>query len=259
MGSAHRQWLLHVVPDGRVAPPEGFLIFVFSCISRISTSLRAHSITRIAYVPAVKIVHHGGHAARKGLRHIGLFARLALTFFRLHAGNGTDELFRRSRAWLRGAALCWPLPGLPVCCCRARGAAAAAGRSPARRCRRNPLLGQRETRWCPRRLGCATRCAFAAAGRTRQFASPVCRQSPSTESCGSAVVASTNCPASGAAKQARDEDWRRVKYMIFEQPGWCGQLRAHRTHPHRGQCRCAMAAGRRAVPRGGSARAAGEA
>ncbi len=40
--------------------------------------------TRIAYVPAVKVVHHGGHAARKGLRHIGLFVRGAATFFRLH-------------------------------------------------------------------------------------------------------------------------------------------------------------------------------
>jgi hypothetical protein len=47
-------------------------------------SLRVARITRIAYVPAVKVVHHGGHAARKGLRHIGMFVRGAATFFRLH-------------------------------------------------------------------------------------------------------------------------------------------------------------------------------
>jgi len=47
-------------------------------------SLRVARKTRIAYVPAVKVVHHGGHAARKGLRHIGLFVRGAATFFRLH-------------------------------------------------------------------------------------------------------------------------------------------------------------------------------
>ena len=47
-------------------------------------SLRSAEITRIAYVPAVKVVHHGGHAARKGLRHIGMFVRGAALFFRLH-------------------------------------------------------------------------------------------------------------------------------------------------------------------------------
>ncbi len=47
-------------------------------------SLRVARITRIAYVPAMKVVHHGGHAARKGLRHIGMFVRGAATFFRLH-------------------------------------------------------------------------------------------------------------------------------------------------------------------------------
>jgi len=47
-------------------------------------SLRAAGETRIAYVPAVKVVHHGGHAARKGLRHIGMFVRGAALFYRLH-------------------------------------------------------------------------------------------------------------------------------------------------------------------------------
>ncbi|MDD3352219.1 glycosyltransferase family 2 protein [Zoogloea sp.] len=47
-------------------------------------SLRAAEKTRLAYVPAVRVVHHGGHAARKGLRHVGLFVRSAATFFRVH-------------------------------------------------------------------------------------------------------------------------------------------------------------------------------
>ncbi len=44
-------------------------------------SLRTGKITRIAYVPAVKIVHEGGHAASKGLWHIRQFARSAFIFY----------------------------------------------------------------------------------------------------------------------------------------------------------------------------------
>lgn len=47
-------------------------------------SLRASSRQRIAYVPAVKIVHLGGHAAKKGLRHTAYFCRSAWTFFSMH-------------------------------------------------------------------------------------------------------------------------------------------------------------------------------
>lgn len=47
-------------------------------------SLRAAAYGRLAHVPAVRIVHHGGHAARKGWRHILMFARSGLRFFRLH-------------------------------------------------------------------------------------------------------------------------------------------------------------------------------
>lgn len=47
-------------------------------------SLRTARETRIAYVPTVKVVHHGGHAAKKGLHHIRLFMHGAALFFRLH-------------------------------------------------------------------------------------------------------------------------------------------------------------------------------
>lgn len=47
-------------------------------------SLRAASMSRLAYVPWVRIVHHGGHASRKGFQHVLMFARSAVRFFRTH-------------------------------------------------------------------------------------------------------------------------------------------------------------------------------
>jgi GT2 family glycosyltransferase len=47
-------------------------------------SLRAHAFGRTAYVPAVRLTHLGGNAARKGLRHIRMFGASAMTFFSLH-------------------------------------------------------------------------------------------------------------------------------------------------------------------------------
>jgi GT2 family glycosyltransferase len=47
-------------------------------------SARLNQVTRSAYVPAVRIVHHGGGAARKGLRHVLAFLRSALRFFNKH-------------------------------------------------------------------------------------------------------------------------------------------------------------------------------
>ena len=44
-------------------------------------SLRAHDVTRVAYVPAVQVLHHGGGAARKGSLHIKMFAASAYKFF----------------------------------------------------------------------------------------------------------------------------------------------------------------------------------
>ena len=47
-------------------------------------SLRLNRVTKSAYVPSVRIVHHGGGAARKGWRHRMRFARSALRFFNKH-------------------------------------------------------------------------------------------------------------------------------------------------------------------------------
>jgi GT2 family glycosyltransferase len=45
-------------------------------------SLRTHEIARVAYVPTVRILHHGGGAARKGWTHVKLFVGSAFRFFR---------------------------------------------------------------------------------------------------------------------------------------------------------------------------------
>lgn len=44
-------------------------------------SLRTHEIARVAYVPSVRVLHHGGDAARKGWTHIKLFVTSAYKFF----------------------------------------------------------------------------------------------------------------------------------------------------------------------------------
>jgi GT2 family glycosyltransferase len=47
-------------------------------------TVRLNRITRTAYVPSVKIIHHGGGAARKGARHIAWFVRSGWRFYRKH-------------------------------------------------------------------------------------------------------------------------------------------------------------------------------
>ncbi|WP_429283143.1 glycosyltransferase family 2 protein [Paraburkholderia sp. GAS41] len=44
-------------------------------------SLRAHDVARVVYVPAVRVLHHGGGAARKGTAHIRMFAGSAYKFY----------------------------------------------------------------------------------------------------------------------------------------------------------------------------------
>ena len=56
--------------------PDYFLYF-----EDFDLSLRLAKVTRLVYVPTVRIVHLGGHAARKGLRHIAWFIRAAALFF----------------------------------------------------------------------------------------------------------------------------------------------------------------------------------
>ncbi|PRF94602.1 hypothetical protein C6Q22_02415 [Burkholderia multivorans] len=44
-------------------------------------SLRAHEVADVAYVPSVRVIHHGGGASRKGFTHIRMFAVSAFKFF----------------------------------------------------------------------------------------------------------------------------------------------------------------------------------
>ena len=44
-------------------------------------SLRTHEVARMAYVPSVRVIHHGGGASRKGFAHIRMFAASAFKFY----------------------------------------------------------------------------------------------------------------------------------------------------------------------------------
>ncbi|WP_112172548.1 glycosyltransferase family 2 protein [Paraburkholderia unamae] len=44
-------------------------------------SIRTRDVARIAYMPAVRVLHHGGGAARKGWPHIRMFVTSAVKFF----------------------------------------------------------------------------------------------------------------------------------------------------------------------------------
>lgn len=63
---------------------KGFDPRFFLYFEDFDLSLRAAKTSQIAYVPSVKIVHHGGNAAKKGWRHIYLFVRSGIQFFNKH-------------------------------------------------------------------------------------------------------------------------------------------------------------------------------
>ncbi len=62
----------------------GFDAGYFLYFEDYDLSMRLREFGRLAYVPAVHIVHAGGHAARKGWRHRWLFMRSAARFFSTH-------------------------------------------------------------------------------------------------------------------------------------------------------------------------------
>ncbi len=63
---------------------NGFDPAYFLYFEDYDLSLRVARVSRSAYVPTVRIVHHGGQAARKGIRHVWLFTRSAIRFFNRH-------------------------------------------------------------------------------------------------------------------------------------------------------------------------------
>jgi len=44
-------------------------------------SMRLNELYALAYVPSMKVIHRGGHSARKGLKHIAYFFKSGILFF----------------------------------------------------------------------------------------------------------------------------------------------------------------------------------
>jgi GT2 family glycosyltransferase len=63
---------------------KGFSPDFFVYFEDFDLSIRIARRANIAYVPDVKIVHGGGNASKKGLKHIIMFARSAFVFYRKH-------------------------------------------------------------------------------------------------------------------------------------------------------------------------------
>ncbi len=63
---------------------SGFDPGYFMYFEDFDLSLRAGRESAIAYEPAARIVHHGGEAGRKGLRHVAWFVRSAARYFSTH-------------------------------------------------------------------------------------------------------------------------------------------------------------------------------
>lgn len=60
---------------------EGFDERYFLYFEDFDLSLRLATQGRLVYDPAMRIVHHGGYAARKGMRHIQYFIASGIRFF----------------------------------------------------------------------------------------------------------------------------------------------------------------------------------
>jgi len=67
-----------------LAAINGFDKHYFLYFEDFDLSLRMAGQGKIAYVPAMRITHGGGHAAKKGLNHILIFARSGIRFFNSH-------------------------------------------------------------------------------------------------------------------------------------------------------------------------------
>jgi GT2 family glycosyltransferase len=62
----------------------GFDTRFFMYFEDFDLSRRLARLGALAYLPGMRVLHHGGFAARKGRRHIQWFVRSALRFFHLH-------------------------------------------------------------------------------------------------------------------------------------------------------------------------------
>ncbi|PJT23736.1 glycosyl transferase [Ochrobactrum sp. 30A/1000/2015] len=62
----------------------GFNDRFFLYFEDFDLSLRSQKISSTAYVPAIRVIHAGGHASKKGWWHIKVFILSAMTFYRIH-------------------------------------------------------------------------------------------------------------------------------------------------------------------------------
>ena len=60
---------------------QGFDENYFLYFEDFDLSLRIGKIADIVYLPSMRIVHAGGHAARKGIRHLLMFVKSAWYFY----------------------------------------------------------------------------------------------------------------------------------------------------------------------------------
>ena len=62
----------------------GFDDAYFLYFEDFDLSLRLGGQGRLIFNPAMRIVHHGGYAARKGMQHVKYFLRSGVMFFNQH-------------------------------------------------------------------------------------------------------------------------------------------------------------------------------
>jgi GT2 family glycosyltransferase len=73
-----------LAPTPALRAVGGFDERYFLYFEDFDLSLRLGEHGRLVFEPAMRIVHHGGYAARKGLRHVRYFLRSGIRFFNDH-------------------------------------------------------------------------------------------------------------------------------------------------------------------------------
>lgn len=73
-----------LVPTSVLCAEGGFDERYFLYFEDFDLSLRLARHGLLLYEPDMRIVHHGGYAARKGVRHVGYFVRSGIRFFNDH-------------------------------------------------------------------------------------------------------------------------------------------------------------------------------
>ena len=73
-----------LVRRGAIDATGGFDPSFFLYFEDYDWSLRLNRVAQSAYLPSMRVVHHGGRAARKGLSHVLMFVRSGIRFYNKH-------------------------------------------------------------------------------------------------------------------------------------------------------------------------------